>query len=244
MDKETGETEVLFLGTGEAFGKRSNTSILINGGFLLDCGFTTFNQLRKAEIDIENIRWIFLSHFHGDHSFSIPAYLMASQEEGRKKPLKIFSLEDADKFVDHLLNLAYGKSIEDLGFKVQFIEAEGTKRVEGRELSFAPLHHTVPSIAISIEYKNHKITYLADGNPTVRAEELAEDSDLLIAEAYGQNIETHSSPLSVAEICKERNVSNLAFVHRYRKEDINIARMKKVFPNILIPEDLEKLIVE
>jgi len=55
-----------FLGVGEAFGQFANTSILVDGKLLLDCGPHTLLQLRKQQQDLKEIELVFLSHFHGD----------------------------------------------------------------------------------------------------------------------------------------------------------------------------------
>jgi ribonuclease BN (tRNA processing enzyme) len=52
--------KVIFLGTGEAFGERANTSILVDDGILLDCGPHTVTQLMKMRFDLRKIELIYL----------------------------------------------------------------------------------------------------------------------------------------------------------------------------------------
>lgn len=233
--------EVQFLGTGEAFGPHPNTSILINGEILLDCGFTTFFQLRKAKIALEEIKCIFLSHLHADHTFSIPAFLVASLEEQRERPLEIFSVERIKKYIEELLDLAYGKSFQDLSFKVNVHRAVELHTLDRYLLSFAPITHSTPSLAVAVESEGIKVTYLGDGTPTTEAEELAKKSDLLIAEAYKEDVNNHSSPLKAARLAKRAKVKQLALVHIYRGGAPSIKDAKEVFPRLLTPRDLQKV---
>jgi ribonuclease BN (tRNA processing enzyme) len=64
---------ITFLGVGEAFGQFANTSILVDGKILLECGPHTLLQLRKQQQDLKEIELVFLSHFHGDHTLGLPA---------------------------------------------------------------------------------------------------------------------------------------------------------------------------
>lgn len=244
MTVQHSRLEIQFLGTAEAFGEHPNTSILINDEFLLDCGFTTLNQLKKVNIPLKEIKWIFLSHLHGDHTFGLPAFLVASLEEKRENPLGICSIADAKEMVHNLLHLAYRKTPEDLGFPINFYLAEDKINLNDYSLSFAPLKHSISSRAISIKYNDWKVTYLADGVPTKEAEALVKNSDLLIAEAYQEGMDTHSSPLKAARIAKEQNVKKLALVHIYRGGAPSLEKARGIFPELFIPNDLESLILK
>ena len=81
--------KITFLGTGEAFGERANTSILIDDKILLDCGMQTVQQLMKLKFDLSKIEIIWISHHHADHCFGIPAFFCASKEDGRKENIEI-----------------------------------------------------------------------------------------------------------------------------------------------------------
>lgn len=241
MNKLDSDLEVQFLGTGEAFGSQPNTSILINKEFLLDCGFTTLYQLRKASTSLAEVKWIFLSHLHGDHTFALPAFLVASWEEERKGPLTIVSTRQGREYIKNLLDLAYRKSLQELGFTVKFKTVNESLTFSEYHASFAPLKHSVPTFAVSLNWKAFKITYLSDGFPTKKAEMLAEGSNLLIAEAYQKGVETHSSPLKAAKIAKKRNVKKLALVHAYRGEQPSLNEAKKIYPELILPQPLQIL---
>ena len=74
--------EILFLGTcacdyspllqttyQDTFDKnaRRSSCALINGQYLLDCGFHSIDALRIAKINLAQITDIFVTHFHSDH---------------------------------------------------------------------------------------------------------------------------------------------------------------------------------
>ena len=102
--------KITFLGTGEAFGEKANTSILINDNILLDCGMQTVQQLMKIKFPISDIKLIWVSHLHADHVFGLPAFFCASMEEGRTECLEILGCEGISGYAGKLLLLAYSKT--------------------------------------------------------------------------------------------------------------------------------------
>ncbi len=87
--------EVVFIGTGDAFGSgaRRNSAILVRQGrntLLLDCGPTTLMGLKSLGIDPLEIDAIAVSHFHGDHFAGLPFLLLDyCFENPRERPLQI-----------------------------------------------------------------------------------------------------------------------------------------------------------
>ena len=102
----------VFAGVGEAVDERlPNTSILLESQghrLLLDCGFTAAHTLFAAAPDAATtLRGVFISHFHGDHWFGLPALLSRLMVEGRTAPLAIVGLPGVEEKVRGLVPLAY-----------------------------------------------------------------------------------------------------------------------------------------
>jgi len=235
--------KILFLGTGEAFGERANTSILVDDELLLDCGLTTLQQLMKLKFDLHRILAVYISHFHADHYFGLPSLFYTCKEESRKNDLDIYTPKGGEDYIKSLLKLAYQKTIEDFGFKINIHEIEDRVNDE-YEFSFSPMKHSIPCMAISIEKNGKKVTCTGDGVPTKKTVDMARNSDFLISEAYMEGFDTHSSILGAAKFAKESNSKNLALVHISRKENIEerLEEARKIFPSIIVPEDLSVII--
>lgn len=88
-------TEVVFVGTSDAFGAggRRQAAIVVRGPagtVLLDCGPTTCTGLAQVNVAREEIDAVLLSHFHGDHIGGLPLFLYAAlYEDRRRKPLYV-----------------------------------------------------------------------------------------------------------------------------------------------------------
>ena len=233
-----------FLGVGEAFGQFANTSILVDGKLLLDCGPHTLLQLRKQQQDLKEIELVFLSHFHGDHTLGLPALLLASREENREEELKIFGPSGLREKIEDLLEISYRKSMEDLSFELDTFEVpdlkEGTTHKDYK-LEFAQTTHTIEccSIAISNSKTGKKMTYTSDGAPTEDTISIASDSDLLIAEAYSEGFSGHSSAVKAAELAFRSHSKSLALVHlsRNKNGEEELEKAKRIFKNSFLPTD-------
>ncbi len=234
--------KVVFLGTGEAFGTRANTSILIDDRILLDCGNHALTQLRRIGLNISKIEVIYISHLHADHTFGLPAFFLASREERRTKDLRIFAPAGIKNYIDILLEISYKKSVDDFKFEIKTEEIhEGeTKSFKGYDFSFAETVHSVESYATSIT-NDRKITYTSDGAHSDGMTELSKDSDLLICEAYLEGVPGHSSILNAAKLARSSNSKMVALVHIFRRVDPDkeIEKAGDTFKPILLPHDLD-----
>jgi ribonuclease Z len=234
--------DILFLGTGDAFSNRANTSILVDGTILLDCGLTTVQQLMKAKADLHKISAISISHFHMDHAFGIPALLSVCKKEGRTRPLVIYGPSGAEQYIKELLAVAHKKGLDVFGYEIKVHDALNTT-VDGYSLAFAPMRHALPCNAVSIEIDGKKAVYTGDGKPTEEAKKVMRNADLLIAESYMQGFDHHHSIIDSAKLAKETKAKKLAMVHISRKEDTKkeLTKAEKIFSPIVVPEDLSSL---
>jgi ribonuclease Z len=232
----------MFLGTGDAFSHRANTSILIDGTILLDCGLTTVQQLMKAKADLHRISVISISHFHMDHAFGIPALLSVCKKEGRTRPLAIYGPTGAEQYIKELLTVAHKKGLDVFGFKIKVYDT-GNIIADGYSLSFAPMRHALPCNAVSIEKDGKKAAYTGDGKPADEAKKIMQNADLLIAESYMAGYDHHHSIVDSAKLAKETRSKKLAVIHISRKEDVGkeIKEAEKIFSQIVVPADLSSL---
>jgi ribonuclease BN (tRNA processing enzyme) len=134
--------EVLFVGTGDAFGSggRRNSAILVREAqrtLLLDCGPTTLGGLKEMGIDPLEIDAIALSHFHGDHIAGVPFLLLDYiYANPRERPLEIlgppgvreklanltrayhYDAEQKNRYPIHYSEFTIDKPIDVAGFRV------------------------------------------------------------------------------------------------------------------------------
>ncbi len=232
--------DVFFLGTGEAFSEKPNTSLLIDDAVLLECGPTSLMQLRKSGKDLQEIQVVYVSHLHADHFFGLPCFLAACREDGRKKPIDLIFPGD-DALLDMLLDVAYGLCLQDLGFMVHTLNPEGRLCIGGYCFSFAPMHHSRTVYGVRVEKGDKNIFYGGDGIFSPAALNIARGVDLMVCEAYLEGVKGHCSILGACRSAKAVGCKRLALVHVSRKEDTcqKILEGRALFERAFLPGDLE-----
>jgi ribonuclease Z len=221
--------EVIFLGVGEAFDEATpNTSILVryNTGtlpvtLLLDCGFTAPPQYWRQAPEADALDAIWISHFHGDHYFGLPALLVRFWEEGRTKILTFFGQKEIEAFVCESLDLAYPGFRAKFGFPIRFVEVEpgSEARLLGLTFRTAENSHSQRDLALRIDFQEAGIYYSGDGRPTNQSMALAKGSQLIVHEAYHieSDLPGHGTVTGAMDMAKRSGASCLALVHIQRK---------------------------
>ncbi len=253
--------EVVFLGVGEAFDENlPNTSVLVRCGeensrvtLLLDCGFTATQQFWREEPDGDRLDGVWISHFHGDHFFGVPALLVRFWQEGRTKALTFLGQKGIDQIIRKSLDLAYPGIYERLTFPLRFLEVEPKKEIEAFGLHFnaAENGHSQRDLALRIEANGTSIYYSGDGHPTSETMALARGSQLIIQESYEVETESpgHGTVKESIEMARKCGATHLALVHIKREVRSEVKAKLKTFQeleeslNIMVPEPGAKVIL-
>jgi ribonuclease BN (tRNA processing enzyme) len=218
--------EINVLGTGEAFDEElHNSSFLINinnKNILVDCGFRTPYELWKTKYK-DDIDYIYITHFHADHTFGIPALITRMFEEKREKKLTIISQRGIKEYFTTMMNIAYNNILTKLLFEIDFIEAEKNCIIDDISLTFASTSHSIKNLAICIKYQNKCICISGDGAPTKEliTMYLTNKPDLIIQETFSlnKNSNVHCSLEEIYKMHEEENIqTKFAITHISRNE--------------------------
>lgn len=215
--------KIYFLGVGEACDPNlPNTSILLlndndQAQVLLDCGFTTPHRYFKTHSDPEELKVIWISHFHGDHFFGIPLILLKFWELGRTGRLSIIGPKGVEQKVRQVMELAYPKFVDRLQYPLSFFEAQENDHIQIDKMSFKTINsiHSQQALAIRIEDGKHSLYYSGDGQPSPTATDFASRCDLIIQESFcfHGSVSGHCSVREALEFAQNCQCSNLALVH-------------------------------
>jgi ribonuclease BN (tRNA processing enzyme) len=241
--------EITFLGVGEAFDENlPNTSILVRTEYqekpvtvLLDCGYSVPPTFWQLGLDVETLDGIWISHFHADHSFGLPALLVRFWEEKRKKDLYFLGQKGIESFVLKCLDLAYPNFLPRLEFSLRFMEVEPGESVTALGLSWrtAVNDHPQRDLALRLDAEGTSVFYSGDGRPASETLALAEGVHLIVHEAFHPGHGTIAGCLEMARACKAKR---LALVHIQR--DVRRERFDEIKELVNSVEDFEILIPE
>ncbi len=245
---------VTFLGVGEACDEQlPNTAIWVESGaggsrksFLLDCGFTAPPQYWRLCSDPNDLDALWISHFHGDHFFGVPALLLRFWELKRAKPLVVVGQSGVEEKVRQAMDLAYPNFLPKLTYALNFRTA-----VAGEELSVAGHFwkgaaggHGQSNFAVRVGDGKRSVFYSGDGTATDDTVLLAEGCDLLIHEAFRLDESTpgHGTVVQCIELARRAGAHRLALVHVQREE--RRARHREIMEVIAQVRDIEVYLPE
>ena len=253
--------EITFLGVGEAFDENlPNTSMLVRTEYqekpvtvLLDCGYSVPPKFWQLGLHVETVDGIWISHFHADHAFGLPALLVRLWEEKRTTDLHILGQKGIESFVLRCLDLAYPNFLPRLGFSLRFMEVEPGEPVVALGLSWktAVNDHPQRDLALRLDAEGKSVFYSGDGRPTSETRALAEGVHLIIHEAFhlSQDTPGHGTIADCIEMAVATRAKRLALVHiqrqvrRERFDEIKALANSVKNLEVLIPEPGDRVTI-
>ncbi len=205
--------EVVFVGTGDAFGSggRRNSAILVRGSpgtLLLDCGPTTLGGLKALGIDPAEIDAIALSHFHADHVAGVPFLMLDYHfERTRRRDLTIAGPPGVREHLDVLNDAFHYRESARPHYPLHWCEFDRARELDlggFRVTTCAAFHHpeTCPHM-VRVRVDGRTLFFTGDTGWHDALPRQVADADLFISECVfmEERFEFH---LSHARLERER----------------------------------------
>lgn len=205
----------------------ANTYLAVvgRGGYwLVDCADSPIGRLQCAGLAPLSVRGIIITHFHPDHVYGLPAYLLglfllaATTDYEWTRPLPIYARPEVLASVQALLAVFSSQGwLDDLPLVYHEITPEfGASVAEDADFTItaAPAHHAVPSIALRFARRDtgRAFVYSSDTSPCAEVERLAQGAALLFHEATDSD-NGHTRPAAAGAIAHRANVDRLVLIH-------------------------------
>ncbi|MGK7950319.1 MAG: ribonuclease Z [Xenococcaceae cyanobacterium] len=151
--------EITFLGTSSGVPTRSRnvSSIALRlpqraEVWLFDCGEGTQHQLLRSEIKTSQIRRIFVTHMHGDHTFGLMGLIASCGLAGNAQEIHIYGPPGLSEYLQACAKYSY----INFGSRLQLHTVKPGILYEDKEFSVSCtlLKHRVPAYGYRIAEKN------------------------------------------------------------------------------------------
>jgi len=124
-------TWIILLGTGtpNADPDRSGPSVavVVDGTpYIVDCGPGVVRRAAAAGLDVRELKLVFITHLHSDHTVGYPDLIFTPWVLGRDEPLEVFGPAGIKAMTDHII-AAYEKDIHERLYGLEHADREGWK---------------------------------------------------------------------------------------------------------------------
>ncbi len=120
--------------------------------WLFDCGEGTQHQLLRSDLRVSQIRRIFVTHMHGDHTFGLMGLLASCGLAGNPERIDIYGPPDLDDYLRACSR--YSQTHFSYPVKVHTVKPGVMFEDEEFSVSCAPLKHRVPAFGYRITEKD------------------------------------------------------------------------------------------
>lgn len=228
--------ELFILGSGNAFNinARGHTAFLLDQKILIDCGPTILLKTQEFRIDLSSLKYILITHYHGDHFAGIPFLLIYFKYIlHRKEKLTIMGPEGLNIHFNKIMEVTYPNM--EFDFEIEFIELNKNDEIFCNPyiIKSYPITHKEESIGYRIVDNKHSFAFTGD---TILNEEvfiLMDAVDIGIIElSLWDNPNQEISHVSLQELISLRDKINVKHLFFNHITDSLAEEVKKINQNI------------
>lgn len=219
------QIKIHFLGSGTILPdpRRSCSATMIETlrtRILVDIGAGTLRRMAIEGMDLHSIDYIFITHFHPDHSGDLAPFLFAlrnSRPARTERLLQVWGPAGFFRFMQGL-EQAYGKWVQ-FPQEVKYHELRRRLRdFPGFRLIWSKVQHAPESVAYRFEIDHKVVVFSGDTGYCPEIIRLCQEADVAVLEcSYPDElaVQGHLSPSLAGKIAAEAGVKKLLLNHFY-----------------------------
>ena len=224
--------QILGYSAGVPTQERGVSSVMVstsNYDIMIDCGEGTYLRWQKAGYKWKNLKYIFITHMHPDHTAGLVPMLFYRKLFNIKTTLTFIGPPNLEVFIADSFQHTGINNMQD----IRWIDISKNPKInlqDSIQIKAMEMQHKIPCWGYRIEDGLKSIVFITDTVASSNAVALAQNSDLLIHEAtFSHEMlematdQFHTTNIQVMEIADEAQVKRLILTHfspRLSNEDI------------------------
>ena len=202
--------KVSVIGCSTSWSDRATSSYCVNDKILVDAGEGTLKYYNNVKLDVDNIEYIFITHFHSDHTIAAINHIYNVcwyQEKKINKKLSIYGPKGIKEYFYTLIQTLMPdyKDMDMTNF-LNILEVNYKKEIviDGIHIScIKQKHGKLEDVSYIFDDKSHKIGFSGDCTKTKNLDAFVEKCDKLFLECCG--FVTNDKHLGYDEFIKYQN---------------------------------------
>jgi ribonuclease Z len=239
---------LLGTGAGASDARRTTTMLAFESGgraLVVDCGGDVVQRLLAAEIGVDAIDAMVVTHEHPDHVSGFALFMERIWLLGRRRPIPVIgigpALQQARRCWEAFPAAAEWKDVPEIEWR-EVAEAPGAEVLASDlwRVTAAPGTHGVPVIGLRVEARGGGgvCAYSCDTAKSAAITELARGAELLVHEASGTPQGGHTTFREAGEVARDAAVGRLVLVHLPPGAgEAELGETRAVFPAAELGED-------
>ena len=202
--------------------ERGVTSVMVstsNYDIMLDCGEGTYLRWQKAGYKWKNLKYIFITHMHPDHTAGLVPILFYRKLFNIKTTLTLIGPPQLEAFITDSFDHIGINNVQDIKWINISINLDISIQ-DSIKIIAMEMEHKIPCWGYRIEDDSKSLVFITDTVASSNAVTLAKNSDILIHEAtfshemLGKAVDHfHTTNIQAMEIADEAQVKRLILTH-------------------------------
>lgn len=230
--------KIQVIGSGSMWNQYNSACYLIDDKIMIDFPNGACKYLYRANILPSNIEYILFTHFHGDHYFDIPFYIL-SKAKSESKKTTIFCFEEGKSKIDQIGKLAFPNSYEGAKNSLDLtFEHKNQFKIENYNIEKILVDHgrMKPAYGYIFNFNNTYIGFTGDTALCDNVEIMAQKCSYLFCDCmFIEGTDKHMG-IDNLKYLHEKH-PNCKFIVSHLENQTREELKKQNIKNIIIPDD-------
>lgn len=220
--------------------KHNSACYLIDDNILIDMPNGTCKNLYKIDIIPNTIDYVLLTHFHGDHYFDMPFYLL-NKSKSLNENVNIYCSKDGKKKINKILKLAfpnpYKEVLNNINIKYDFNDMFNIEKYKINKLL---VNHgrMKPAYSYIFENNDKRVGFTGDTSLCDNVEFMAKKCDYLFCDCMLINGNTKHQGIDNIEYLSNK-YPDCKFVVSHLEDNTREKIKKRKIVNVIVPNDYD-----
>ena len=234
--------KVTVIGSGSMWNENNSASYMIDENILVDIPNGMCKNLFRQKLTPRQIDTVLITHFHGDHYFDMPFYMILKSKSDNKN-INMFCSKDGRKKIKKLLKLAFPNSVKSIYNSVKMkYNHEDEFKTNGYDVIVVELDHgrMKPANGYIISDGKNKVGFTGDTKLCENVEYMANECNYLFCDCmFIKGTDKHMGIDNLTYLSEK--YPKCKFIVSHMENDTREELKKKKIKNIIVPKDGDKI---